>query len=61
LLGTYRKALESSGFSIAKVNRDSVSELGEGIRIATMHRMKGLEFPCVILCGAQEGTMPLIL
>lgn len=31
----------------------------EGIRIATMHRVKGLEFPCLIICGINEGVMPL--
>jgi len=31
---------------------------GAGLRFATMHRMKGLEFRAVVLAGVQEGTMP---
>jgi superfamily I DNA/RNA helicase len=36
-------------------------DIGEkkGIRIATMHRVKGLEFPCIIICGANDGVIPL--
>ena len=30
-----------------------------GIRLATMHRMKGLEVSCVLLAGVQEGLVPL--
>lgn len=29
-----------------------------GVRLATMHRVKGLEFPCMILAGVSEGTLP---
>ena len=33
----------------------------DSVRIATMHRMKGLEFEKVILFGLQEGEVPLQL
>lgn len=26
-----------------------------------MHRIKGLEFPCVLIAGVTEGTVPLAL
>lgn len=29
-----------------------------GVRLATMHRVKGLEFPCMILAGINEGALP---
>jgi superfamily I DNA/RNA helicase len=32
---------------------------GPGVRLATMHRVKGLEFPAMILAGVNSGVMPL--
>ncbi|MFD5288355.1 UvrD-helicase domain-containing protein [Streptomyces rochei] len=32
---------------------------GPGVRIATMHRMKGLEFRCVAVLGVSEGMLPM--
>ena len=32
---------------------------GGGIRLATMHRVKGLEFPVMIIAGINAKTMPL--
>jgi len=29
-----------------------------GVRLATMHRVKGLEFPCMILTGVNKGVIP---
>lgn len=34
---------------------------GKGVRLATMHRVKGLEFPVMILAGVNAGVMPLYL
>jgi superfamily I DNA/RNA helicase len=34
---------------------------GAGVRLATMHRVKGLEFPVMILAGINAKYMPLIL
>jgi len=34
---------------------------GNGVRLATMHRVKGLEFPVMILAGINAGVMPLHL
>lgn len=29
------------------------------VTLATIHSVKGLEFPCVFVCGLEEGTMPV--
>ncbi len=42
------------------VKRDPESEASNpSVRLATMHRMKGLEFSRVLLAGVQDGSMPL--
>ncbi len=56
----YRPILESAGIRTVMVEKDPESEAKKpGVRLATMHRLKGLEFPRVILAGVQEGTLPL--
>jgi superfamily I DNA/RNA helicase len=35
-----------------------VSDAGEGVRVATMHRVKGLEFAHVFLAGADASALP---
>jgi len=37
----------------------SATVKGEGMRLATFHRLKGLEFPRVLLSGVQEGKIPI--
>ena len=32
---------------------------GAGVRLATMHRVKGLEFPVMILAGVNAKFMPM--
>ncbi len=31
---------------------------GNYVTVATIHSVKGLEFPCVFICGLEEGIMP---
>ena len=31
---------------------------GDYVTVATIHAVKGLEFPCVFICGLEEGIMP---
>ncbi|MEU8524537.1 DEAD/DEAH box helicase [Streptomyces sp. NPDC048629] len=35
------------------------SGTGDGVRIGTMHRMKGLEFRCMAVAGVNEGVVPM--
>ena len=41
-----------------KVLEQLNDETANGIRLATMHRIKGLEFRCVLIASANEGIVP---
>ncbi len=50
------------GIDTVMVRKDPEKEQElPGARLATMHRMKGLEFSRIMLVGIQHGTMPLRL
>ncbi|MBD0421193.1 AAA family ATPase [Streptomyces sp. TRM S81-3] len=49
--------LTAAGVPVARV-RDSPGADVEGVRIATMHAMKGLEFRCVAVLGVTAGAVP---
>ena len=50
--------LRNNDVEVAQVKRDATDTYREtGIRVATMHRVKGLEFKCVF--GGYDGTVPL--
>lgn len=53
----YAPALRAHGLDTVLIDTD-LEKLPPGVRIATMHRVKGLEFPRMILAGIQKGTMP---
>ena len=57
----YQPLIENAGIKVAVVESSSESKAGPGVRLATMHRMKGLEFSRVLLVGAQDGQVPLRL
>lgn len=54
----YIPILRDAGFTVRQI-KTSEANLGDGIRVATMHRVKGLEFPCVLIAAVQAGTVPL--
>ena len=60
LVNQYAVALRSSGHKTYLIRR-SVAEdrKADGIRLATMHRVKGLEFDHVIVAGVNQGTVAL--
>lgn len=56
----YRNALEARGLltrTITRETRDDPAALG--LRFATMHRVKGLEFDRVVIAGANDKVLPL--
>lgn len=60
LLKQYEGALKAKGFDTYLIRRTEAEDRRkEGVRLATMHRVKGLEFDRVIIAGVNEGTVPL--
>lgn len=56
----YEKALTASGFTTYKLSRSTAEDrYRDGVRLATMHRVKGLEFERVIIAGLNHDMMPL--
>lgn len=49
--------LSAAGVPVVRV-RDTPGAQVEGVRLATMHAMKGLEFRCVAVLGVTAGAVP---
>lgn len=59
LVESYQKALQEAGFSTYLVKHGETDDQSKkGIRVATMHRVKGLEFDHLILAGINEASFP---
>lgn len=58
---TYKPGLSAAGIACEVISTEGEAKLGPGVRLATMHRMKGLEFPCVVIAGFSEGYVPMKL
>jgi superfamily I DNA/RNA helicase/mRNA-degrading endonuclease RelE of RelBE toxin-antitoxin system len=52
----YKPLLQQAGIAARIVTKEERS--GDGVRLATMHRVKGLEFPRVLIAGVQDGEVP---
>ncbi|MFE0762368.1 UvrD-helicase domain-containing protein [Streptomyces smyrnaeus] len=50
-------ALERSGIPSTVLTGESSPR--EGVRVGTMHRMKGLEFRCMAVAGVRDGVVPM--
>lgn len=58
-LKRYKDAFEGLGFRCYEVKRDSRNDDSfPGIRFATLHRTKGLEFDHIIICAVNDGIIP---
>ncbi len=55
----YQPLLKEQGIASQTLDADGSAAIGKGVRLATMHRMKGLEFPRVIIAGVNADTLPL--
>jgi superfamily I DNA/RNA helicase len=60
LVELYSTHLRSAGMEVYEVKRDTAEQRERaGLRVATMHRVKGLEFEHVIVAGVNRGVVPL--
>jgi superfamily I DNA/RNA helicase len=60
LVSEYKNSLDKLGVSTYVLNKDSKDDSSKiGIRLATMHRIKGLDFDHVIIPHANQGIIPL--
>lgn len=60
LLRQYEGALKAKGLDTYFIRRNEAEDRRKvGVRLATMHRVKGLEFDRVIIAGVNDGTVPL--
>jgi superfamily I DNA/RNA helicase len=60
LVEGYISQLQAAGFGTYEIKRNAAEQRDKpGIRLATMHRVKGLEFEHVIVVAANEGVIPL--
>lgn len=59
LIDDYKSGLRNNQFSIFEVKANKVDDRSyEGVRIATMHRVKGLEFNYIFAAGVNNRVLP---
>jgi hypothetical protein len=59
LVGRYADALKARGLETRRVQRSAPDDPSKpGLRVATMHRVKGLEYDRVIIAGLTDEAMP---
>lgn len=54
----YQLLIESMGKTAGLIETDTDDQSGPGIRLATMHRLKGLEYPAILIAGLAEDSFP---
>jgi superfamily I DNA/RNA helicase/mRNA-degrading endonuclease RelE of RelBE toxin-antitoxin system len=60
LVERYEQALGERGIPTYRISRQKYDNRSEpGLRVATMHRVKGLEFDRMIVAGVNNGVVPL--
>ena len=60
LLGDYKSVLHNAGIRAYEIKRSKPDDRSfDGVRLATMHRVKGLEFPFIFIAAANNRVMPL--
>jgi len=59
-LDDYEKELKTRGIDVYRLTGFEPEDRSQGgVRMATMHRVKGLEFDRLLLCGINKGMVPL--
>lgn len=59
MLDQYEALFQEIGLAVYRIRRSEPEDRSsEGIRITTMHRVKGLEFDRMIIAGVNEGIVP---
>jgi superfamily I DNA/RNA helicase len=59
IIEDYSKRLKASGIKTSMIGRDDTDDRSvEGVRLATMHRVKGLEFDTVIIPSVNADVLP---
>lgn len=53
----YAELLRGKGIPVEVLDREAPGE-GDAVRVATLHRIKGLEFKAVFIAGADDGKIP---
>ena len=52
--------MQAQDIEVEVIERDMVDDAAQaGVRLATMHRVKGLEFERVVMASMNEGLVPL--
>jgi superfamily I DNA/RNA helicase len=60
LLDDYIKELQGADIRVFEIKRNKFDDRTfDGIRVATMHRIKGLEFQCIFIVAANNRIIPL--
>ncbi len=59
LLNAYKEHFADKQYRVAVIARNKADDATSGLKFATMHRVKGLEFKAVFIAGANEGVLPL--
>ncbi len=59
LLNAYKERLTGKKYRVSVIARNKADDATSGLKLATMHRVKGLEFKAVFIAGANEGVLPL--
>ena len=60
LLEQYEAALGDAGIETFRLRRSEAEDrAAPGLRLATMHRVKGLEFDRLVVAGVNDGVVPL--
>ena len=56
---TLWEGLKGTDLPLEVLEADSPDDASSGVRLATMHRVKGLEFDRMVIASANEGLIPL--